>query len=71
MNSFWVNAIRHMKDALDHAEQTCRYHGDRFETSGMLHGLPRCDSCKQPFRVRKALDALDLATGRPRKEGGS
>lgn len=45
--------------ALAAAPQTCRYHGNQFDRLGMEYGEPRCDSCKQPWRVVRALDAVD------------
>jgi hypothetical protein len=45
--------------ALLNAEQMCQYHGTDFERMGMQRGEPRCDSCKQPFRVKQALAAIE------------
>jgi hypothetical protein len=61
--------------ALEHAERQCRYHGSSFgklgveprreaDPGGFQRDLPRCDSCKQPYRVTKALDRLDWLTTR-------
>lgn len=44
--------------ALVGAEQTCRYHGVHFDKLGFDRVEPRCDSCKQPWRVRRAIDAI-------------
>lgn len=41
----------------------CRYHGTKFDFLGTWQGEPRCDSCKQPARVVKALRALRDALG--------
>jgi hypothetical protein len=48
-----------IRAALEEAPQECRYHGKDFERMGMQWGRPRCDSCKQPWRVVQALVALD------------
>lgn len=45
--------------ALRSAPQSCRYHGQDFNASGMWCGEPRCESCQQPFRVVNALATLD------------
>jgi hypothetical protein len=37
------------------------YHGEDFKKLGFERGEPRCDSCKQPYRVVKALEAIDYA----------
>ena len=52
-------AIRLVREALEHDPQRCRYHGSDFERSDLFYGEPRCDSCKQPWRVTRALAALD------------
>ena len=57
--------LRLAREALAHAEQRCRYHGADFERLGTEpyeRGLPRCDSCKQPWRVVRALAAIDRKT---------
>lgn len=55
-----------IRAALTHAEQTCRWHGSDFERLGLERwAAPRCDSCKQPWRIAQALAALnriELAT---------
>lgn len=43
--------------ALSQAETRCRFHGDR-PTDLDARGVPRCESCRQPARVRAALAAL-------------
>lgn len=45
--------------ALRSAEQACRYHGQDFERHGMWCGEPRCESCRQPYRVVNALKAIE------------
>jgi hypothetical protein len=46
--------------ALLSAERTCRYHGTDWDRLGREpNGLPRCDSCKQPYRVVTALLAIE------------
>lgn len=67
---------RVVREALIHAERQCRYHRDQFDFLGTYHdGTPRCESCQQPWRVRRALDAIDqaLATPAPTQssEGGA
>lgn len=52
-----------IREALLHAEQTCRYHGTNFEASGTRHGVPRCESCRQPWRVVAALRELEEEGG--------
>lgn len=53
------DALRRVHDALQRAEQTCRYHGADFDRLGREpDGAPRCDSCKQPWRVTRALAAI-------------
>ncbi len=52
-------ALAAARQALEHAPQTCRYHGDGFDRNDMRMGLPRCESCQQPYRVTRALAALD------------
>lgn len=54
-----LTALRSIRLALSHAADTCRFHGTRFDHLGMEHGEPRCDSCKQPFRVIAARAALE------------
>ncbi|ANZ35246.1 hypothetical protein BBK82_03310 [Lentzea guizhouensis] len=44
---------------LKHAPKSCQYHGTEFERSGMRRGLPRCESCQQPYRVTKVLAAIE------------
>lgn len=53
-------------EALRNAENRCRYHGDNWDFLGRegygpqseTEREPRCDSCKQPWRVTRALDAI-------------
>lgn len=49
--------------ALVNAPTSCRYHGTDWGALGWEGPRggdePRCDSCKQPWRVSRALDALD------------
>lgn len=65
------NALRLAVAALGHESTSCCYHGTDFAKSGMERGLPRCDSCKQPFRVRKALDAAAALTESERSDTAS
>lgn len=49
-------------DGFGLACKECRYHDDNFEKLGTeLYevGLPRCDSCKPPWRRQQALAAVD------------
>lgn len=57
-----------LRAALVRADKLCRFHGERFEVLGMEREptgdagwlpIPRCDSCKQPYRVRRALQFLE------------
>lgn len=58
-----TEALRLAYDALAEAPQQCRYHGTNFAFLGTepwsAEGLPRCDSCKQPWRVVRALRAIE------------
>ena len=54
--------------ALRHAPNACPFHGVDFGFLGMQRGEPRCDSCKQPYRVARALAALRPA---PTPSGGT
>lgn len=52
-----------IQEALVHGARHCPYHNTNFGFLGWTgaegQSLPRCDSCKQPWRVARALDALD------------
>lgn len=52
-----------IQGALVASAQACRYHGQNWDFLGREfgdpNGPPRCDSCKQPWRIAQALDALD------------
>jgi hypothetical protein len=52
-------AVLHAAEVLKHTPQSCRYHGTEFEKSGMRRGLPKCESCQQPYRVTKVLAAIE------------
>ena len=52
-------ALALSETALLYADQTCPHHGDDLERSGMHHAQPRCESCRQPWRVRRALHAIN------------
>jgi hypothetical protein len=41
--------------AMSHESLACRYHGRDWDKLGWEHGLPRCDSCKQPYRRTQLL----------------
>lgn len=52
-------AIRH---ALMDLPKVCQYHGSDFDrTVVTLYGLPRCESCRIPFRAKAAWDAYTAA----------
>jgi hypothetical protein len=51
--------LEHAALALKHAPQSCQYHGTDFEKTGMWNGLPKCESCRQPYRVTKVLAAIE------------
>lgn len=61
-------AIGEIRAALSNAPQSCRYHGTDFgfvgTENGQPWGEPRCESCKQPWRVTRALAALDQLDAR-------
>jgi hypothetical protein len=46
--------LRYAQEALAEAPRECRFHGTDFERSGRQHGVPRCDSCRQPWLVTVA-----------------
>ena len=52
-------AIPVIRRALAGEPRACRFHGTDFERSNLAFGLPRCESCRQPYRVAEALAALD------------
>lgn len=49
--------------ALGQMPTSCPYHGTDFHKAGTWMGKPRCDSCKQPERVAKALTAIKAERG--------
>lgn len=58
------NAVDVALLALADQPTTCRYHGGHFHVLGTEPyepGLPRCDSCKQPYRVHRALVVITSA----------
>lgn len=55
--------LRCIRDALDNSRKECPYHGSDFERMGFAYGEPRCDSCKQPWRVMRAFRALEILEG--------
>jgi hypothetical protein len=55
-------AVEVARDALDHAEDLCRYHGDVPPAKpGSWAGS--CGSCEQPSRVRRALALMRRLAG--------
>lgn len=57
-----VAALGAAEKALEGAEQQCRIHGTDFGYSGFSFSQPRCDSCKQPYRVVHALGLIRSAS---------
>lgn len=55
-------AVRMCFKALVKGPLSCQYHGTDFEKLGTyFDGRPRCDSCKQPWRISQALLAIERA----------
>lgn len=54
-------ALNTARNVLEREPRTCRYHGDQFDKLGMEWGEPRCDSCRQPWRVVRALAEIEQA----------
>jgi hypothetical protein len=55
-----MDTLKLAREALRHAEQRCRYHRENFGFLGFeWWGEPRCESCRQPWRVTQALAAID------------
>lgn len=52
-------ALRSAQDALVMFSQTCRYHGTDFGDTKF--GEPRCESCRAPYKVGRALRLADTA----------
>lgn len=60
-----LDQLATIRRALADGPRVCRYHGTNFELSHMAFGLPRCESCRQPYRVAQALAALkQIGAGR-------
>lgn len=58
-------ALKAIAESLTHVPHGCRYHGSDFGKLGFEWSMPRCDSCKQPYRVYRAVEELQqLARGR-------
>lgn len=57
------SALATAHSALHCAEQRCRFHGDDFGRAGWWRGEPRCESCRQPWRVTEALKAIRALMG--------
>lgn len=53
-----MNDLEVVIDALADLSKKCQYHGESLGASGFQHGLPRCESCRQPWRVTRALEVL-------------
>lgn len=52
-------ALRCAYDALEGAGTACPYHGREFDKLGTRNGVPNCESCRQPWRVCRALEAIE------------
>lgn len=52
------DALRLAYKALASAPQSCRFHGIDFTELEAWSGEPRCESCRQPWRVSRALAAV-------------
>jgi hypothetical protein len=67
-----LQALTWAEEALSHAEQECRYHGGDFGFLGWERqpfvSPPRCDSCKQPWRVTRAREYIATASRIRRRE---
>lgn len=48
-------ALMVIEAALLDGPQQCRYHGTDFERLGLQFGEPRCESCRHPWRIVRAL----------------
>ena len=55
-----------IRRALAMGPEVCRYHGDRFDFLGMERSEPRCESCREPWRIKQALAALGRIEARTR-----
>lgn len=52
------SALRLAYKALVGAPQSCRFHGQEWTEIEAWSGEPRCESCRQPWRVVRALEAV-------------
>lgn len=52
------DALNFARIALEGAPQECSFHGQDWGRLGFGVEGPRCDSCKQPWCVWRALDAI-------------
>jgi hypothetical protein len=56
--------------ALENEPRVCKFHGGDFGRAGMRGGEPECGACRHPWRVVRALQALDALAG-PREGVGA
>ena len=60
-----------VREAVRALPTTCRYHGAKFGASGYLGpaegGVPRCESCRAPWRRMCALAAIERVIVRVRR----
>lgn len=52
-------ALDVIRAALMKAPQQCLFHGQDWDRLGFDYGEPRCESCRQPWRVVRALAEVD------------
>lgn len=55
---------RAIRQALMDLPKECQYHGSDFEKLGMWRTMPRCESCRIPFRAKVAWQAFTAALDR-------
>jgi hypothetical protein len=62
-------ALTQAETALQHASQECKYHGHNFGKLGWTGAentsAPACESCRQPWRVTRALAAINRTKSIP------
>ncbi|HEU4544522.1 MAG TPA: hypothetical protein VFR23_25570 [Jiangellaceae bacterium] len=54
-----ADVLRVAREALAEMPRECRFHGGYFGHLGFQWGEPRCESCRQPWRVDTALRRID------------
>lgn len=68
MGEFRDQAHRTIRLALASAEASCRYHGTEWGEIDPRTGLPRCESCRQPYRITQARTALTALENLPKDQ---